>query len=31
MITPQKKKKNRFLPDFEKQSIYSLRYEEMQA
>lgn len=31
MITPQKKKKNRFLPGFEKQSIYSLRYEEMQA
>lgn len=31
MITPQKKKKNRFLPDFENQSIYSLRYEEMQA
>ncbi|PTJ44747.1 23S rRNA (adenine(2503)-C(2))-methyltransferase RlmN [Staphylococcus simulans] len=31
MITPQKKKKNRFLPDFEKQSIYSLHYEEMQA
>ena len=25
MITDKKKKKNKFLPDFEKQSIYSLR------
>ncbi|MDU2098730.1 MAG: 23S rRNA (adenine(2503)-C(2))-methyltransferase RlmN, partial [Staphylococcus sp.] len=30
MITTEKKKKNKFLPDFEKQSIYSLRYDEMQ-
>ena len=30
MITTQKEEKNRFLPDFDKQSIYSLRYEEMQ-
>ena len=30
MITDKKKKKNKFLPDFEKQSIYSLRYDEMQ-
>ena len=30
MITAEKKKKNKFLPDFEKQSIYSLRYDEMQ-
>ena len=30
MITAEKKKKNKFLPDFEKQSIYSLRYEELQ-
>ena len=29
MITTEKKK-NKFLPDFEKQSIYSLRYDEMQ-
>ena len=28
MITA--KKKNKFLPNFEKQSIYSLRYDEMQ-
>ena len=30
MITAEKKKKNKFLPNFEKQSIYSLRYDEMQ-
>ncbi|EHS02338.1 ribosomal RNA large subunit methyltransferase N domain protein, partial [Staphylococcus lugdunensis VCU139] len=30
MITTQKKKKNKFLPDFDKQSIYSLRFDEMQ-
>lgn len=29
MITADKKKKNKFLPDFEKQSIYSLRFDEM--
>ena len=29
MITAEKKK-NKFLPNFEKQSIYSLRYDEMQ-
>ena len=29
MITAEKKKKNKFLPDFEKQSIYSLRFDEM--
>ena len=29
MITAEKEK-NKFLPDFEKQSIYSLRYDEMQ-
>ena len=28
MITAEKK--NKFLPNFEKQSIYSLRYDEMQ-
>ena len=30
MITAEKKKRNKFLPNFEKQSIYSLRYDEMQ-
>ena len=30
MITAEKKKKNKFLPNFEKQSIYSLRYDEME-
>ncbi|MEB7716180.1 dual-specificity RNA methyltransferase RlmN [Staphylococcus equorum] len=30
MITEEKKKKNKFLPNFEKQSIYSIRYDEMQ-
>ncbi|MDT4001506.1 hypothetical protein RPO29_00535, partial [Staphylococcus aureus] len=25
MITAEKKKKNKFLPNFDKQSIYSLR------
>lgn len=30
MITTEKKKKNKFFPDFEKQSIYSLRYDEME-
>ena len=29
MITTEKEE-NKFLPDFEKQSIYSLRYDEMQ-
>ena len=29
MITAEKRK-NKFLPNFEKQSIYSLRYDEMQ-
>ena len=29
MITAEKEK-NKFLPNFEKQSIYSLRYDEMQ-
>ncbi|ARJ51657.1 23S rRNA (adenine(2503)-C(2))-methyltransferase RlmN [Staphylococcus lutrae] len=29
MITADKKKKNKFLPDFEKQSIFSLRYDEL--
>ena len=29
MITAEKKK-NKFLPNFDKQSIYSLRYDEMQ-
>lgn len=31
MITAEKKKKNKFLPDFEKQSIYSLRFDELQG
>lgn len=30
MITAEKKKKNKFLPNFDKQSIYSLRFDEMQ-
>src|SRR5699024_7146548 len=30
MITEEKKKKNKFLPNFEKQSIFSIRYDEMQ-
>ncbi|MCY1598504.1 dual-specificity RNA methyltransferase RlmN [Staphylococcus pettenkoferi] len=30
MITEKKKKKNKFLPDFDKQSIYSLRFDELQ-
>src|SRR5699024_2119686 len=30
MITAEKKKKNKFLHNFEKQSIYSLRYDEME-
>jgi len=30
MITADKKKKNKFLPNFEKQSIYSIRYDEME-
>ncbi len=29
MITAEKKKKNKFLPDFDKQSIYSVRFDEM--
>ncbi|BCU52106.1 23S rRNA (adenine2503-C2)-methyltransferase [Staphylococcus auricularis] len=31
MITAEKKKKNKFLPDFDKQSIYSLKFEELQS
>ncbi|MCU5745749.1 23S rRNA (adenine(2503)-C(2))-methyltransferase RlmN [Staphylococcus sp. SQ8-PEA] len=30
MITEKKKKKNKFLPNFEKQSIYSLKFDELQ-
>lgn len=30
MTTAEKKKKNKFLPNFDKQSIYSLRFDEMQ-
>ncbi|MGO2788940.1 MAG: hypothetical protein ACTIBB_04925, partial [Staphylococcus saprophyticus] len=30
MITAEKKKKNMIVPNFEKQSIDSLRYDEMQ-